>query len=193
MEVSTQIQLKGITKKGFEEIFHEHYAHLCAYAFKYVEDKDAAEELVQDVFFKLWVKRDEIDIQSSLKSYLFRAVRNASLNLLSHIKVREDYKYANELQRDSDEQKDDDVLVGTELEQKIRSSISKMPEQRQKIFIMSRYEDLKYREIADQLGISIKTVESQMSKALKYLRVELHEYLPLIALFFINFFKNDIG
>jgi RNA polymerase sigma-70 factor (ECF subfamily) len=192
-KVITQIDIHTITRQEFEEIFRLHYANLCAYAYKYLQEKEASEELVQDVFFKLWVKRTEIDIQSSLKSYLYRAVRNGALNVISHLKIREEYKASNEQNRLDTEMQDGDELVGSELNQCIQSSLMKMPEQRRRIFVMSRYEDLKYREIAEQLGVSIKTVESQMTKALKFLRVELREYLPLISLFFINFFNNDIG
>ena len=81
-------------------------------------------------------------------------------------------------------------MIVSELEQKIRKTIDQLPIERKKIFILSRYEGLKYKDIADKLGISVSTVENQMVKALKFLREELKDYLPWIILFFSNFFKN---
>lgn len=182
--------IKGLDKAEYETLFHAHYAHLCAYAFQFVDDGDAAEEVVQEVFFKLWIKRDEIQFESSIKAYLFRSVRNTSLNLLSHLKVRDQYKQINEQDRQLQEQSAGDVLNLRELDQKIRNCIEQLPEQRRKIFIMSRYDGLKYKEIAEQLELSQKTIENQMGKALQFLRTELAEYLPLILLFFHHLFRD---
>jgi RNA polymerase sigma factor, sigma-70 family/RNA polymerase sigma-70 factor, Bacteroides expansion family 1 len=180
-----------ISREDFESLFNDHYSRLCAYAYNFLKEQEASEEIVQEAFFKLWIKRKDIVIESSMESYLYRAVRNASLNLIKHINIREKYKEYNQEEIEYDEQIDRDPANASELELKIRASIDLLPEQRKKIFILSRYEQLKYREIAEHLGISVKTVENQMGKALKFLREELADYLPLIVLFFNHFFNGE--
>jgi len=172
-------------------LFNDHYSRLCAYAYNFLKEQEGSEEVVQEVFFKLWINRSDITIQTSMESYLYRSVRNASLNLIKHINIREKYKEHNQHEIEYAEQLDKDPLNASELELKIRASIDLLPEQRKKIFILSRYEELKYKEIAEQLGISVKTVENQMGKALKFLRKELADYLPLIFLFFNQFFTGE--
>ncbi|TKG97315.1 RNA polymerase sigma-70 factor [Puteibacter caeruleilacunae] len=182
------IQSICIDKEGLESLFNDQYSRLCAYAFNFLKEDEASEEVVQDVFFKLWVNRTTIQIDSSLESYMFRSVRNACLSLIKHIGIRENYKLHNQEEISYEENRDIDYSAVTELEKKIRDSIDALPEQRRKIFILSRYEHLKYKEIAERLNISVKTVENQMGKALKFLREELEDYLPLILLFLGQFF-----
>lgn len=177
------------TKQDFEILFNTHYSNLCAYANNFLKDVDAAEEVVQEILFKLWTNRDSITITTSIQSYLFRSVRNASLNLLKHINVREDYKVQHEYEMQNTISTEDEMIV-SELEQKIRSAIDRLPIERKKIFIMSRYDGLKYSEIAEKLNLSVSTIENQMVKALKLLREELIDYLPWVIIFFGNFFKN---
>ena len=177
------------SKSDFEKLFNDHYSNLCAYANNFLKDVDAAEEVVQEVLFKLWTNRESVVINTSVQSYLFKAVRNASLNVIKHVNIREDYKAQNEYEMDNSLSSEDEMIV-TELEQKIRIAIDQLPIERKKIFILSRYEGLKYKEIADKLNISVSTVENQMVNALKFLRSELKDYLPWIIIFFGNFFKN---
>lgn len=177
------------SKADFEKLFNAHYSNLCAYANNFLKDVDASEEVVQEVLFKLWVNRESTIITSSIQSYLFRAVRNASLNVLKHVNIREDYKVQHEYERD-DELSSEDEMIVSELDQKIRAAINQLPIERKKVFILSRYDGLKYKEIADKLNISVSTVENQMVKALKFLREELKDYLPWVILFFSDFFKN---
>jgi len=186
-----QVQhISNITRPDFEVLFRNHYSNLCAYANVYLKDLEAAEELVQEVFFKLWSKRDSIEITSSMQSYLFRAVRNSSLNLIKHINIREEYKVHNEREISFGEMEHYDTLEASELEQKINKAIDELPTERRKIFIMSRYDGLKYGEIAEKLGISPKTVENQMGKALKYLRERLKEYLTYLVVVIMMGMKN---
>ncbi len=151
---------------------------------KYVDDPDESEEIVQNSFVKFWNKKEEITISSSLKSYLYQAVKNESLNHIKHLKVVKSYEgsHKNDYQSDGS-----DALVTQELQNKIDSSLAKLPVERKKIFLMSRNEGLKYREIADKLDISIKTVENQMGKALKFFRSELVEYLSIGLLVLIKY------
>ncbi|MCB9225345.1 MAG: RNA polymerase sigma-70 factor [Crocinitomicaceae bacterium] len=166
----------------FESIFRSHYEDLCAVANRYLEDLEAAEEIVQSVFVKFWEGRSEINIQSSIKGYLITAVKNNCLNQLKHIKIREEYKQFNQRELETSHVLADDEVEATELEEKIRASINQLPEARKKIFVLSRFEGLKYQEIADKLNISVKTVENQMGSAIKQLRTDLAEYLVSILI-----------
>lgn len=169
----------------FEEVFKTHFKGLHSYACTIVRDESTAEEMVQNVFYKLWEKREQIKVEQSIASYLYRAVYNESLNFIRHSKVK--YAYQADAVRTMSEAGNTSTNAETrELEQKIQVALSELPEQCRTIFQMSRFEDLKYREIADKLGLSVKTVENQMGKALKVLRHKLAEYLPVLWLLFIN-------
>mgnify|MGYP006279234885 CR=1 FL=1 len=168
------------SKADFEQLFNEHYGNLCAYANNFLKDVDASEEVVQDVLFKLWTNKDHLVITSSVKSYLFRSVRNACLNVIKHVNVREEYKTFNEAHIREAQRSSEDDLMYTEMQETLYKAIEELAPQRRKVFIMSRYDGLKYQEIADKLGVSIKTIEKQMVKALQHLRAELGDYLPVI-------------
>lgn len=164
----------------FENLFRIHYAELCGFANKFLGDVDAAEEVVQSVFVKFWENKDETTIQSSAKSYLFKAVKNNCLNQIKHFKIKEDYKQHNQREIDLENLQQHSDLETNEVESKIHAAIDALPEGRKKIFILSRFEGLKYHEIAEKLNISIKTVENQMGSALKQLKVDLAEFLSLL-------------
>ena len=179
-------QIARGNKNAFESLFKSHYANLCGYAVKYVWEIDQAEEIVQDLFFNLWNKRNDLYISSSVESYLFRAVRNACLNYLKHKKIRDNYVTAVQESYSPGLGLDDNPVETLELQKKIDESIESMPTERKKIFLLSRYDGLKYKEIADKLGISVKTVEAQMGKALKYLREELKEFMVILILILVE-------
>lgn len=176
-------------EQAFEALFKAQYSALCGYANLYLNDLDAAEDLVQDVFCKLWKNRVDTAFRTSVKSYLFRAVRNACLNLIDHQKVREEYFRYMRTDLPGGPVSDGDESGVSELEDRIRRAIDALPPERRKIFILSRYEGLRYKEIAERQGISVKTVENQMGKALAFLREELVEWLPLIWLVFKGLFR----
>ena len=182
-----KIALTNIDIKEFETIFRQHYPELCGFANKYLHDLDAAEETVQTVFVKMWEKRAELEITTSVRSYLFTSVRNGCLNYIKHMKIRDDYKEHNQREMDQNRVLADDDLEASELENRIHSSINSLPEKRKKIFILSRYEGLKYQEIAEKLNISVKTVEHQMGSAIKQLKTDLAEYIVMLSLLFWNF------
>jgi len=168
----------------FEDVFKAHFKGLHAYACSVIKNESAAEEIVQNVFFKLWERKASIQIEQSVTAYLYRAVYNESLNYVRHHKVRASYHQ--HATRTGTEETTSDPAAVRELQNRIDKTINELPEQCRTIFQMSRYEDLKYRTIADRLGISVKTVENQMGKALKILRSKLIDYLPTLILFFIN-------
>ncbi len=182
MNSDTEIKEEIRTIEGFERVFKTHYSALCRYVFGFLHEEEAAEEIVQELFYKLWQKRNEIEIKGSLKSYLFKAVRNESLNLVKHIKVREGYKKHHERERALLELSKHDHLESSETLDRIAAAIAKLPEQRQLIFRMSRFENMKYREIAEKLNLSIKTIENQMGKALASLRSELSDLIPSLLI-----------
>ncbi len=177
------IQVKQGNIKAFEALFHRYYGFLCQFAEKYTRDSDASEEIVQDFFVSLWEKKDEIKIDTSVKNYFFRAVKNRCLNYLQHQKTKSKYTQKVLLEEEK-KHSDDDVFVEIELSKKIEESINSLPEKRREIFKLSRQEGLKYTEIAKKLNISIKTVETHMSLAIKSLREKLKKYYTVFLLFF---------
>lgn len=161
-------------------IFKQYYHQLVNYCFTIVKDRDDAEDIVQQTFTAFWQKRDQIEIQTSAKAYLFKSVYHAGLNKIKQNNVRT--TYANDV-RYTTPSFSDTQGEHYDLKQKMEESIDKLPEQCGKIFRMSRFDELKYQEIADRLGISVKTVENQMGKALKLMREMLKDYLVLIIVF----------
>jgi RNA polymerase sigma-70 factor (ECF subfamily) len=177
------LQIKQGDKKSFETLFRTYYAPLCQFSRKYVKDKDDCEEIVQGFFLKLWDKREELDINLSVKNYLFSSIRNRCLNYIKHEKIK--FEYQSEMMKNPDGQIDTtNFIMEVDLIDRIDQSIAALPARRREIFVLSREHGLKYREIADQLGISIKTVETQMGQALKELRENLKEYKRLLISFF---------
>lgn len=162
---------------AFEQLFRAHYRPLCAFALQYVKDSDRAEDLVQELFTRLWQDRERTSITTSLKAYLFTAVRNRCLNAVTASRRMRVLDEGMD-DRVEDEGRNEDEL--TERAARVQAAIEGLPEERRKVFRLSRDEGLKYHEIAERLGISIKTVENQMGKALKTLREELVDLLPLI-------------
>jgi RNA polymerase sigma-70 factor (ECF subfamily) len=180
------LRIKHGDEQAFELLYHKFYARLCAFSNKFLNDPEVAQEIIQDVFAKIWEGREDIDPEDSIKSYLFKIAQNLSINNLRRKKVEsryiEIYKlvYVEHLDFSSLES-----LLAKELEENINISITKLPAQCRKIFELSRSEGLKYKEIADTLNISIKTVEAQMSKAFRSLRVELSDYLTILLIYFL--------
>ncbi len=178
------VGLKNGDKLIFEQVYREYYSPLCYYCLKYVEDFEDAEGIVQDLFVKLWDKHRYLVINSSLNAYLYRAVQNYALNFLSRKKTKDKYIAANS---NFSSIIHDNGLVKMEEEELrilLKHAILQLPEKRRRIFELSRFHDYKYSKIASELSISVKTVEAQMTKALKYLRIILKDYTPLLLLYY---------
>ena len=169
---------------AYESLFKAYFAELTVYAFRFLEDMENAEEIVQDIYFNLWTNRKNLKINSSIKSYLYKSVKNTCINYIKHQKVEEKYKNYFSYQIQIDELKSHDWITDTELAEHIHTAIEKMPPVRKEVFRLSKIEKLKYKEIAENMGVSIKTVENHMGKALKFLREELVDFLPLILFLF---------
>ncbi len=182
VDLSVLERLRTGDQHAFERIFTRFYRPLCAYAYQFLSDRDEAEEVVQAAMISFWEKRTSIAIETSLQSYLFRMVRNACLNVIKHQKVKQQHAaYAlqtGHTAHDAIAQ----TLGAQELESRIGQAMRTLPEQCRLVFQLSRFEELKYQEIADQLNISIKTVENHMGKALRLMREQLKEYLPVVLL-----------
>lgn len=163
--------------KAFEILFRKYYPPLSYYAVTITGISDAAEDIIQDLFYHMWKERENIQIFSSLKSYLYSAVRNRSLQYCERRKLDERYRGSN-LNLGSQATEPDSLngIEYRELEQIIKKSLERMPSRRVEIFRMHRFGNQKYREIAEALSVSVKTVEAEMTKALKEIRkeIELH-------------------
>lgn len=175
-------------QKAFELIFHFYYPGLVLYSRQFTADHSEAEEIVQDFFVRFWQKRQQLIPSDSLKSYFFSSVKNSSLNFLKHKKIEE--RYIKEMSELSSHHLmyEPDLYITSELQNKIKNGINNLPEKCREIFIMSRIRGIKNETIASELNISKRTVETQITKALKVLRVVLKEYIGILLLFTISIF-----
>lgn len=181
----TILGLRNGDKAIFESVYREYYTQLCYYCVKYVEDFDDAESIVQDLFVKLWDMHQDIEINSSLKAYLYRSVQNYALNFLKKKKTQDKYFVVNADLKNCSYDGGLVKMEEDELRTILKHAILNLPEKRREIFELSRFSGLKYAKIASELSISVKTVEAQMTKALKYLRVVLKDYSPLFILYYL--------
>lgn len=174
------VRLKEGDQTAFELLFHFYYPGLVMYAAQYTADRMEAEEIVQDFFVRLWQKHPQLNLSDSLKNYLFLSIKNRCLNFLKHRKIEE--KYIRKMAELSSHHLtyNPDLYVASELQGKVKNAIDLLPEKCREIFIMSRVSGMKNEEIAKELNISKRTVETQISKALKVMRVELKDYVGLL-------------
>jgi RNA polymerase sigma-70 factor (ECF subfamily) len=168
--------------QAFEHMFKAHYKMLHAYADTILRDTEMAEEIVQNLFMKLWQKRELLLTHTSVKAYLYKCVHNDCLNYLKHLKIQVKYQEHALHTTDHYSEAASHKIELTELESKLQQALNELPEQCRAIFQMSRFEELKYKEIAAELGISIKTVENQMGKALRILRLKLADFITLLII-----------
>jgi len=183
-------QKDGLT---FENYYKEHYRFFLLAASKYLREASLAQEIVNDVFVKLWEDAGTITIQSSLRSYIYRAVVNRSLNELD--KNKRDRQHQHELSRRPEETFESRGMEENELKIRLYKAIDQLPQQCQKVFRMSRFEELKQQEIADRLGISIKTVKNHITHALQQLNRVLADWhsLPLWIVMIKYFLAPSLG
>lgn len=169
------LALKNNSEAAFEQLFHRYYAPLCLFTAHILHNREKAEEVVQEIFLRVWIRRQTLEIASSFRSYLFFAVRNQCINLLEHEKVEKRHAAQAHLDTLTDSSLEP-WFMEVDLRRKIEQSIELLPEKRQQIFRLSREEGLTYQQIAERLNISVKTVEAQMGLALKQLRAMLRDY-----------------
>ena len=173
-------------KKAFEAVYNEFFGVLYHLCLNYLHDDKVSEELVQDTFMKLWEIRETLNDQINIRNFLYTITKNNCLNYLRNQKIslkhQENIKYL-EMQFNYEAlEKLGNYLQFEELRNRIDEAISKLPAEVIETFKLSRFEELSYREIADRQGISVKTVEARISKALRILPVELKDYLPVVYL-----------
>ncbi|HEX8545368.1 MAG TPA: RNA polymerase sigma-70 factor [Cytophagaceae bacterium] len=176
------------TKDTFEALFRKYYAPLCRSVHRIIQDKNGSEDIVQEVFASLWGKRNTIDVQSSIKSYLFRASMNAALN---HLKKQKRWASMESEDESSKAIVTENVLEdieGKELEFVIERTIAQLPTGCRTMFVMNRYDEMSYREIAEATQTSVKTVENQIAKALRVLRQALGSYIKVLIFMFLQLF-----
>lgn len=173
-------------KKAFEAVYNEFFGVLYHLCLQYLHDEKTAEEIVQDTFLKLWEIRENINDRTNIRNFLYTITKNNCLNTLRNQKTslmyQKNMKYL-EMQFNYEAmEKLGNYVQFEELRNKIEDAIMKLTEDVAETFRLSRFEELSYREIADKQNISVKTVEARISKALRILRVELKDYLPLLYL-----------
>ena len=176
---NTDILLKDV-RNNFDKIYVLYYSRMFRFATEYVLFDEDAENIVQDVFLLLWEKREVLDIQISLVSYLFALVKNKSLDYLRHKVIADEYKQELSAKLTALELLNYSFTSDEEIEQILMTAINKLPERCRQVFLKSRIEGKKNREIANELNLTVSTVENQMTIALRKLRVELKDYLPLL-------------
>ena len=176
---NTDILLKDV-RNNFDKIYVLYYSRMFRFAKEYVLFDEDAENIVQDVFLLLWEKREVLDIQISLVSYLFALVKNKSLDYLRHKVIADEYKQELSAKLTALELLNYSFTSDEEIEQILMTAINKLPERCRQVFLKSRIEGKKNREIANELNLTVSTVENQMTIALRKLRVELKDYLPLL-------------
>ncbi|WP_372772523.1 RNA polymerase sigma-70 factor [Mangrovibacterium sp.] len=173
------LKVPSKTEHKFESIFQTYFVRLCCFADRYTTNPEESKEIVQEVFLQVWNKREQLAFDREIHSYLFRAVKNGCLNLLQHKRIVDSYHAVLYLLYAREELHSDtyESLEISELSEKIDQAIQTLPDECRRIFLLSRENGLKYAEIAKELQISVKTVETQMSRALSRLRTYLKDYL----------------
>ncbi len=175
--------IKNNSEAAFDELFRKYYQKLVYFALKMIKNHDSANEVVQDLFVNFWEKRHQLEPRVSLQAYLYRAVYNNCIHLIKKEKLYQ----GDELNLMNEPGEDfKNLLEENELELRIFNLIEQLPTECKRIFKLSRFDELKYQEIADKLNLSVKTVETQMSRALKFLRNNLSDYVKLLILTIIK-------
>lgn len=176
------LQVRQGDKKAFEALFREYYRPLCIYCRNLLKDIDEAEDAVQTLFYNIWVKRERIEVNSSVKSYLYRAAHNDCLNRLEHGRVRRQHAGAVLAEGAPKGSDSSELIRGKQVAQRLETALSALPDQCRTVFTLNRFEHLSYAEIASKLGISIKTVEAHIGKALRILREQMKEFLSTLLI-----------
>ncbi len=181
-------KLKADDARAFEMLFKRHYGNLCKRVNNMLNDEEAAEDVVQQLFMKIWESRDTMVLPDSVAAYLFTAARNRALNYIKSQARKSNNEIPLNQHHDEADYRTEEHMDAKELQKALYEAIDQLPEKRREVFVLSRFEGKSYKEIAEILNISIKTVEAQMGKALATLRdfIQKHQQNPiLIALFLL--------
>jgi RNA polymerase sigma-70 factor (ECF subfamily) len=167
-------------EEAFRTLFFHFFTPLCVFAMRYVSNRETCEDIVQDIFLKIWKNRKTIEINGSGRNFIVTSVKNACID---YLRKQENEQIWKEKLTENKEYSSDDLYSVVELEQMLDSALAKLPENIRTVFEMNRFEGKTYAKIAAEQNLSVKTIEAYMSKALKLLRTELKDYLPVILLF----------
>ena len=165
--------------RAFEVLFKEYYFHLARFAWRYVKSKAIAEEIVQEIFSDIWENREQWEITGSVRSYLYKTVKNRSLDYLKHQRVRQKYDSRWMDQKENPTIEFEDEMRRRQIREAVRKAIEDLPPRSRMTYKLHRYDGLTYEEIAEVMEVSVKTVESQMTRTLKKLRERLSYLLPI--------------
>jgi RNA polymerase sigma-70 factor (family 1) len=182
LEIVLISRLKTGDYSAFSYIFSAYYKDLVFFATKFTRDIDKAEEIVQDSFVKLWEGHESLIINVSLKSYLLKLIQNKCIDWYRHKKIKQAYNDFIMESLPQQEYDTDNYFLYSELQEQIDKALNKLPETVSEAFRMNRYSGLKYNEIAEIQGVSVRTIEDRIGKALHLLRKYLKEYFPVILL-----------
>lgn len=182
-------KLKEGDIESFDFLFNKYYKDLVHFCNVFLKDQSNSEDIVQDIFFRLWENREKLSIESSLKSYLMTAAKNNCFEELKHqevVRTHQDYVMS---RNDIIDYDTEHYLLYSELNERLQDAMQKLPEDMRSIFEMNRFGNLKYREIAEKMNVSVRTVESKISKTLELLRKQLTVFYDLILIFIINLMR----
>ncbi|WP_163712764.1 RNA polymerase sigma-70 factor [Mangrovibacterium lignilyticum] len=180
------LQFKSGNESAFEQLFKAHYNPIVGFCNQFISDHDKSASLAQEAFINLWMNRSKIQSPNGIKSFLYTFAKSSCLNFIRHQKVVSKYEdrhlqaMEGKLNSEVLDSFDFDALEFSEMEELIYRSISELPEKCRQVFMASRFEGKKNKEIADELQISVKSVEANITRALKTLSVKLGEYLPAV-------------
>ncbi len=158
-----------LDKTIYQKLFHDYYVPLCNLAYRYLYSEEESEDIVQEVFANFWQKRKELNVNTSLKNYLYSSVKNKCIEKIRRKKIEERY-ISEQMMKESDSAEDEDDFEKLLLINKVNKSIDKLPKKCKQVFTMAKIEGLTYNEISEELGISVKTVEGQMRRAFILIR-----------------------
>jgi RNA polymerase sigma-70 factor, ECF subfamily len=177
-------QMLGGDESAFSIIFNTYYIDLVLFAGTFLRDRQAAEEIVQEIFIRLWENRESVIITSSLRSFLLKSIQNRCIDTIRHMKIVDDYQSKLQNHPLLLENDTENYVLYSELEDDLKKALGKLPDDISKIFLLNRFEGLTYHEIADQLNLSVRMVEIRMGKALALLKQYLKDYLITILVLF---------
>lgn len=185
------IAFKKGDEKAFEYFFHKYYSQITGFCISFIYDKSEAQGIAQEAFLNLWKHKNTIQKATGVSSFLYTFSKSKCLNVLRHNKVKDKYKNKKLNQQEQNlnisvlESMAFDSLTFTQLEDLILESLSELPTKAKEVFLKKRFEKKKNKEIAEEMGVSVKTVEAHFSKAIRFLKIKLSDYLPSLLLFFI--------
>ena len=185
------LRFKEGHEPAFERVFNSVYKRIVGFCNQFISDRDKSQSLAQEAFIKLWLNREKVESLNGIHSFLYTAAKSECLNYLRHQKVINNYKekklqhFESELNQEILESFDFDLIEFTELEMMINQTINQLPDKCRMVFTMSRIGGKKNSEIAEELEISVKSVEANITRALKTLRINLSDYLPAIFIAFL--------